>query len=97
MNPNPKLIDRINNKHIGKGIANRLCLYYPYLMSVNLHEDLSVGDKVRVTTGELSGVKPEKGKIDTRMVEVRAEGDGKTFVVFLRDLSPVVAEARDRW
>jgi len=101
MDPNPKLIERINNRHVGKGLVGRKCLYYPYSISSELTKDigLSVGQMVEVA-GAVVGEKPKEGEIDTRIVAVAATVNkvdeetgmrkvvGITAKVFLRDLSP---------
>jgi hypothetical protein len=99
MDPNPKLIDRITNRHIGKGLRRRNCRYLPYLISTKIAEGIEPGDFVHVIS-EPEGAKPKKGSTDTRMVWI-ARGeyhmynddiqpkDNETYRVFLRDLSPI--------
>ena len=99
MDPNPKLIDRINNRHIGRGLKGRDCKYLPYAITRDVGEELAVGEEVYVISSDIKGIKPKKGKVDTRMVwvakgpsrwgrGVKPEEEG-SYLVFLRDLTPI--------
>ena len=104
MNPNPKLIDRINNRHVGKGLRGRDCWYFPYTINKEIEEELKPGCTVYVISKDVRGRKPKRGEADARMVQlVKGKGHRRTrdddyydtrveedekFWVFLRDLAP---------